>query len=223
VTLELTAYAALLILLIGIPLGILSAAFRSRGFDFAASTFSLMMGSIPAYVTGIVLIVVFAVEAKLLPAFGTGSGFTGSIRHLTLPAVALALSAIALISRTTRIAMIQSLESEYVEAARIRGLSESRVLLKHGLRGALIPVITIGGVVVGYLLSGAILVEYVFGLDGVGMLLVRSVQALDYPVVQAIALIITAEFLLINLIVDLLYGVIDPRVRLRPEAAGARR
>ena len=213
-TLALTAYAALLMLLIGIPLGILSAVRRNGAIDLAASLGALVAGSIPPYVSGVVLIAVFAVELAWFPALGAGSGGVDTLVHLTLPAIALALSAIAMVSRVTRISMIDALASEYVETARIRGFSSRRVVLKHGLRSALIPVVTVSGVVVGYLLSGAILVEYTFGLNGIGSLLVSSVQGLDYAVVQAIALIITGEFLLISLIVDILYAVIDPRVRL---------
>jgi peptide/nickel transport system permease protein len=161
-----------------------------------------------------VLIVLFAVKNPWFPSIGSGHGFVGTIDHLTLPAIALALSALALISRVTRAAMIEALASEAVETARVRGFSSRRVIFKHALRAAALPVVTMTGIVIGYLLSGAILVEYVFSINGIGLLLVRSVQSLDYAVVQAIALIITAEFLLINLIVDVLYGVIDPRVRL---------
>jgi ABC-type dipeptide/oligopeptide/nickel transport system permease component len=125
----------------------------------------------------------------------------------------LALSAIAIVSRVTRVSMIESLAADYVETARIRGFSSPRVVLKHALRSALIPVVTVSGVVIGYLLSGTVLVEYAFGLNGLGSLLVGSVQGLDYAVVQALALLFTAEFLLINLVVDMLYAWIDPRIR----------
>jgi peptide/nickel transport system permease protein len=213
-TLALTAYAALLMLVIGIPLGIVSAVRRSGVVDVTASLGALIAASIPPYVSGVVLIAIFAVALGWFPALGSGSGGTDTFYHLTLPAIALALSAIAMVSRVTRISMIDALATEYVETARIRGFSSRRVILKHAFRSALIPVVTVSGVVVGYLLSGAILVEYTFGLNGIGSLLVSSVQGLDYAVVQAIALIITAEFLLISLVVDILYAVIDPRVRL---------
>lgn len=213
-TLALTVYAALLMLLLGIPLGIASAVYRSGPVDVAASTGALVAASVPAYVSAVVLIAVFAVALGWFPALGVGSGGLDTIYHLTLPAVALALSALAIVSRVTRLSMIETLRTEFVETARIRGFSRRRVVLKHALRSALIPIVTVSGVVVGYLLSGAILVEYAFGLNGVGALLVGSVQGLDYAVVQAIALLFTAEFLLINLGVDLLYAVIDPRLRL---------
>jgi peptide/nickel transport system permease protein len=218
-TLELTAYAVVLMLLVGIPLGVLSAVHRSGPVDVGATLGTLGAASIPPYVSGVVLIVLFAVKNPWFPSIGCGHGFVGTIDHLTLPAIALALSALALISRVTRAAMIEALASEAVETARVRGFSSRRVIFKHALRAALLPVVTMTGIVIGYLLSGAILVEYVFSINGLGLLLVRSVQSLDYAVVQAIALIITAEFLLINLFVDLLYGVIDPRVRLGRRAS----
>lgn len=213
-TLALTAYAALLMLLLGIPLGILSAVFRNGAIDVVSSVGALVATAIPPYVSAVVLIVLFAVVLNWFPALGAGSGGFNTLYHLTLPAIALSLSALALVSRVTRISMVEALDAEYVETARIRGFSGARVILKHAFRSALIPIVTVTGVVIGYLLSGAILVEYAFGLNGMGALLVSSVQALDYAVVQAIALIFTAEFLVINLIVDLLYAVIDPRVRL---------
>ena len=213
-TLELTGFAALLMLVFGVSLGIVSAVYRSGPVDVSATLGTLAAASVPSYVSGVVLIVLFAVKVPWFPSLGTGHGFVGTIDHLTLPAIALALSALALISRVTRVAMIEALSSDAVQTARVRGFSPARVIFKHALRSALIPVVTMTGIVVGYLLSGAIIVEYVFSINGVGLLLVRSVQGLDYAVVQAIALVLTAEFLLINLIVDLLYAVIDPRVRL---------
>lgn len=215
-TVLLTTFAAILMVLLGVPIGILSAVFRNGAIDVAATAGSLAFAAIPAYVVGLGLIVVFGVELQWFPTLGggEGGGITGRLDHLTLPAIALSLSAFALVSRVTRSSMIGALESEHVEGARIRGFSERRVVLKHGLRSALVPVVTIAGVQTGYLLAGAILVEYTFGLNGIGRLLVLSVQNKDYAVVQAIALLITAAFLVISLAVDLLYGVIDPRVRL---------
>jgi peptide/nickel transport system permease protein len=215
-TVLLTTFAAILMVLLGVPIGILSAVFRNGLVDVSATAGSLAFAAIPAYVVGLVLIVVFGVELKWFPTLGGGEagGFNGRLDHLTLPAIALSLSAFALVSRVTRSSMISALESEHVEGARIRGFSERRVVLKHGLRSALVPVVTIAGVQTGYLLAGAILVEYTFGLNGIGRLLVTSVQNKDYAVVQAIALLITAAFLVISLVVDLLYGIIDPRVRL---------
>jgi peptide/nickel transport system permease protein len=212
----LTAYATIIMILVGIPLGILSAVFRNGAIDVAATAGSLAFAAVPAYVVGLLLILLFGVELQWFPTLGGGEGgsLIGRLDHLTLPAIALALSALALISRVTRASMISALDSEHVETARIRGFTERRVVFKHALRSALVPVVTITGVQAGYLIAGAILIEYTFGLNGIGQLLVTSVQNRDYAVVQAIALIIVAVFLVINLVVDLLYGVIDPRVRL---------
>jgi peptide/nickel transport system permease protein len=214
-TLLLTLYAMTLMVVIGIPIGILSGVYRSGFLDFAATFGSLAFASIPAYVMGLVLLVVFGVELSWFPTLGGGEGgIADRLYHLTLPAIALAFASMALVSRVTRSAVIGELASEHVEAARIRGFSERRVVLKHAVRGALIPVLTVSGVVFGYLLAGAILVEYTFGINGIGSLLVSSVQSKDFTVVQAIALIVTAEFLILSLVVDLLYGVVDPRVKL---------
>jgi peptide/nickel transport system permease protein len=213
ITLTLTAYAAFIVLVVGIPVGIISAVKRSGPIDVISSVSTLVAASVPPYVSAVVLIVLFAVTYSWFPALGAGNGGLDRLYHLTMPAIALALSAMAIISRVTRISMIEALAADYVETARVRGFSGSRVVLKHALRGALIPVVTVSGVVVGYLLSGAVLIEYAFSLNGLGSLLVASVQGRDYAVVQALALLFTAEFLLINLIVDLLYALIDPRIR----------
>lgn len=213
-TLLLTAYAMTMILLIGIPLGIMSAVFRGGSVDVLSSVGALVAASIPSYVMGIALIAVFAVFLGWFPALGGGKGGFDSVYHLTLPAVALALSALALMSRVTRLSMIEALDTDFVETARIRGFTARRVVGRHAFRSALIPIVTVAGVLVGYLLSGAVLVEYAFSINGVGSLLVTSVQGRDYAVVQAVALLATAAFVCINLFVDILYFVIDPRVRL---------
>jgi peptide/nickel transport system permease protein len=215
-TLFLTIYAVAIMVVIGVPLGIVSAVFRSGPSDFLASVGTLTFTAIPTYVSGVVMAVVFGVELQWFPALGGGDtgSFLTRLDHLTLPAVALGLSSMALASRITRSAVIGELEKPHVTGARARGFSSPRVVAKHAVRGSLVPVVTIVGAQVGYLLGGAVVIEYAFGLNGLGSLLVSSVQGKDYAVVQAIALFITAEFLLISLLVDLLYGVIDPRVRL---------
>ena len=215
-TLFLTIYAVAIMVVIGVPLGVLSAVFRSGPTDFLASVGSLTLTAIPTYVTGVVMAVVFGVVLNWFPALGGGDtgSFLTRLDHLTMPAIALGLSSLALASRITRSAVIGELEKPHVTGARARGFSPTRVVAKHGVRGALVPVVTIVGAQVGYLLGGAVVIEYAFGLNGLGTLLVSSVQGKDYAVVQAIALFITAEFLIISFVVDLLYGVIDPRVRL---------
>ena len=215
-TLFLTIYAVAIMVVIGVPLGIVSAVFRSGPSDFLARVGTVTFTAIPTYVTGVVMAVFFGVVLQWFPALGGGDtgSFLTRLDHLTLPAVALGLSSMALASRITRSAVIGELDKPHVTGARARGFSAPRVVAKHAVRGAMVPVVTIVGAQVGYLLGGAVVIEYAFGLNGLGTLLVSSVQGKDYAVVQAIALFITAEFLLISLLVDLLYGVIDPRVRL---------
>ncbi|MFN8150464.1 MAG: ABC transporter permease [Solirubrobacterales bacterium] len=214
-TLELTFMATLLIMFAGVAIGMLSALRAGGALDLGTSVGVLVAASVPPAIMGLLLISVFAVELGWLPALGLGEGGIDRLQHLILPAVALAASAVALVARTTRISMIRALGMEFVETARSRGLSGRSVVAKHAFRHALIPVVTISGLIAGYLLSGAVIVEYTFGLNGLGGLLVDSVQSKDFAVVQAIALILVFAFLVINLIVDILYALIDPRVRLQ--------
>jgi peptide/nickel transport system permease protein len=218
-TLQLALYASLLIAFFGLTLGVLTAVRRGSRTDSVANTGMLVAASMSPYVTGIFLIIVFAVTLDLFPVFGLGEGPAERIWHLTLPAIALALALTALLARVTRASLSQALSREYVETARSRGFSERRVILKHALRSALIPVVTVMGVIIGYLISGAVLVEYTFGLNGLGALLVDGVLTKDFPVAQGVILVFTIAFLVINLIVDLLYFVIDPRTRLAQASA----
>lgn len=212
-TVFLAAYASLLILAGGIALGA-AAALRRGLVDSAVLLATTVAVGTPAFVAAIVLITVFAVDLGWFPAFGGGEGIAGRLEHLTLPAVALALSYLALVARVTRSAMIDELGREHVETARSRGIPEPYVVWRHVFRNALIPITTISGLVVAGLLTGAVVVETAFGLNGLGSLLVQSVNVKDFPVVQAIALILVAVFIVANTIVDLLYRAIDPRVSL---------
>jgi peptide/nickel transport system permease protein len=216
-TLQLALYATVLVFVIGLALGIVSAIKRNSGVDTAVSVVTLVSSSISAYVSGILLIVIFPVTLGVFPVFGLGNGLADRLYHLTLPAIALAVALSALLARVTRASMSQALEQEFVDTARSRGFSERRVVGKHALRSAFVPVLTITGLIAGYLISGAVLVEYTFGLNGLGALLIQSVVAKDFAVVQAITLVFTAAFIVINLVVDLLYAVVDPRVRLQQE------
>ena len=212
-TLFLAAYASILILTIGLVLGAIAA--LKRGWaDSTILIGTTVAAATPSFVAAIVLISVFAVRLGWLPAFGAGKGTLGRLEHLTMPAVALALSYLALVARVTRSAMIEELGREHVETARVRGVPESAILRRHVFRNALAPIATIAGIVVAGLLTAAVVVESAFGLNGLGSLLVQSVNVKDFPVVQAIALLLVGVFVVTNLIVDLLYGVIDPRVRL---------
>jgi peptide/nickel transport system permease protein len=213
-TLELAAYATILVLVCGVPLGVVAAVRRDSVADGAISFVALVLSSTAAYVSGILLIIVFATKLQWFPVFGLGHGGVDRVYHLTLPAIALAAALTALILRVTRAAMTDVLRSEHIETARSRGFGEWRVVGKHGLRNALVPVLTVGGLAAGYLISGAVLVEYTFGLNGLGSLLISAVQEKDFPVVQAITLLFTASFIAINIVVDVLYGLVDPRIRL---------
>lgn len=217
-TLMLTAYSAVLILSTGLALGALSALKRGRT-DQGVLVGTTIAAATPSFVAAIVLISLFSVRLRWFPAFGAGDGLLGHLRHLTLPAIALSLSYLALVARVTRSAMVEELGREHVETARARGIPESVILRRHVFRNALAPIVTISGLVVAGLVTAAVVVESAFGLNGLGSLLVQSVNVKDFPVVQAIALIMVAVFVITNLIVDLLYGVIDPRVRLGEDRA----
>jgi peptide/nickel transport system permease protein len=217
-TFELTALAALMIVIVGLGFGVVSALRPEGVVDVLSSIGVLVMAAVAPAIMSMLLISVFAVSFGWFPALGLGDGGLDRLYHLILPAIALATSAIALVGRTTRAAMIRSMRQESVETARSRGLSGRKVVLKHALRHALIPAVTISGLVVGYLLSGAVIVEYAFGLNGLGSLLISAVERKDLALVQAITLLMVFAFLVINLCVDLLYAVIDPRVRLQAKA-----
>jgi peptide/nickel transport system permease protein len=218
-TVQLAAYALVLIAIFGLGLGVASGIKRHGKLDTSVSIFTLVGSSISTYVSGILLITVFSVALGWFPVFGLGDEGLDRIYHLTLPAIALAIALSAFVARVTRAGLGTALGQEFVETARSRGFSERRVIGKHAMRSAMIPVITVGGLVFGFLITGAVLVEYTFGLNGLGALLIQAVRTKDFAVVQAVTLLFTFAFILINLAVDLLYAVIDPRVRLRQTAA----
>ncbi len=206
-TIQLTLAALALAISVAIPVGILSAVRRNRAVDHAGMVMALLGQSMPVYWLGIMLILLFAVRLNLLPAFGTGS-----LRHLVLPAVTLGAFSMARIARLTRSGMLEVLGQEYVRTARAKGLSEIRVILKHGLKNAAIPVITIIGLDLGTLLGGAVITETIFAWPGVGRLAVQAIANRDYPVVQAAVFTLASIFVIINFLVDVLYTYVDPRV-----------
>lgn len=212
-TLALVAYSAILILGSGVLLGVLAAVKRGP-IDSAAIVLSTVGMAAPAFVVAMALTSLFAVSLGWFPAFGPGGdGALDWIWHLTLPAIALALSSCALVFRTTRTSMIATLDKEYVETARVRGFGAQRVIWAHAFRGGVVPVITLAGLVISGLLVTTTIVETVFGLNGIGSLLVQAVNVKDFPVVQAIVLVIVTVFVVSNLIVDLLYPFLEPRAR----------
>lgn len=212
-TLELIVLSILLAVAIAIPLGVIQAHRRDTAVDYGGSLFALVGLSSPVYFTAIVGVLVFAVWLDWLPPFGSGKDPVDQLRHLILPAGALALGTIALTSRMTRSAMLEALASDYIEAARAKGLPQRTILIKHALRNALIPVVTVTSLQIGFLLVGSVLVETTLGLGGLGSLITDAIQNRDYPVIQASVLLLAIAFSVLNLLTDLLYGLIDPRIR----------
>ena len=207
-TLELTAASLLLATVLGVAAGIISASRPYSLFDYGSMMAALVGISVPVFWLGLMLMLLFSVKLGWLPAAGRGT-----LAHLILPAVTLAANSMALIARFTRSTMLEVIRQDYVSTARAKGLRESTVVVRHAFRNALIPVITIIGLRFGTLLSGAVLTETVFAWPGVGRLMVDSILARDYPVVQGAVLMVAGSFVLINLVVDLLYAVVNPRVR----------
>jgi len=194
--------------LIGIPAGILAATRRLTWVDTLVMLVALVGVSMPVFWLGLNFILVFSVRLQWLPAFGYGTW-----RHLVLPSVTLGAASAAVVARMTRSAMLEVLGQDYIRTARAKGLAERVVVHRHALRNALIPVVTILGLQLGTLLSGAVLTETVFAWPGIGRLLVEAVLARDYPVIQGTTLLIATTFVALNLTVDLLYALLDPRIR----------
>jgi ABC-type dipeptide/oligopeptide/nickel transport system permease component len=194
--------------LVAIPLGVLSAVRRNSSWDYAAMFVALLGQSMPIFWTGIMLITVFSVALDLFPSSGSGT-----LRHLVLPAVALGFFSTGRVTRLVRGGMLEVLGPDYVRTARAKGLAERGVVYRHALRNCLLPVITIVGLELGSTLGGAVVTEMVFAWPGVGRLIVSAIFARDYPLVQAAVFVVAAMFVLVNLAVDLLYAVVDPRVR----------
>ncbi|MDQ3226941.1 MAG: ABC transporter permease [Chloroflexota bacterium] len=212
-TAKLSGFSFLLALIVALPLGILAAVHRNTWIDVAATMFAVLVASSPVFFTGILLILIFSYRLGWLPALGAGDGGLDTIRHLFLPSLTLGLSLAAITTRITRSSMVEALTQDYIETARAKGLPARTVILKHAFRNALVPVVTVFGLLFGFLIVGTVLVEHTFGLGGLGSLLIDAVQVRDYPVVQGATVFIAALFILINLVVDVLYAIIDPRVR----------
>jgi len=217
-SLELAGLAMAISLLVATPVGILSAARRNSTVDRVGTTFALFGICMPNFLIALLLIFVFGVTLRWLPISGYVDPLEEpweGVRSLALPAITLGLAQAAVITRTLRSSMLEALGEDYVRTARAKGLGEGAVIRRHALRNALIPVVTVLGLQLGTLIGGAVITEYVFALPGVGRLVVDAVFARDYPLVQGVVLLIAAGFILSNLIVDLLYGWIDPRIRHR--------
>jgi glutathione transport system permease protein len=194
----------------GMGIGVLSAVWRNRWPDRVGMTLAVSGISFPAFALGMVLMEVFAVQLNWLPTVGADS-----VRHYILPSLTLGAAVAAIMARFTRSSFVDILQEDYIRTARAKGLPEDAVVAKHGLRNALIPVVTMMGLQFGFLLGGSIVVEVVFNWPGLGRLLVDAVGMRDYPVIQALVLLFSLEFILINLVVDVLYGLINPTIRYR--------
>jgi len=228
-TAVLATLALITSLVVGIPLGIASAVYANRLLDRVAMGAALAGVAIPSFVLGPVLVLLVAVRANLLPVtgFSLGDGLTQP-RFFVLPVLVLAARSMALIARLTRSAMLDVLGQDYIRTARAKGLSAGAVLFKHALKNAFPPILTVAGTTFGYLLSGSFVVETFFTIPGIGNQSIASIEARDYPVIQGLTLLLAATFVLINLIVDILYGLLDPRARVAgvgvsgPRAAAGR-
>ncbi len=226
-TLELTVSGLIVAILLAFPIGLISAIRRDRLPDYAGSVFVILGFSLPSFLLGVLLILVFAVELGLLPSSGRdvslfaaiGDANLGEIgaalRFLALPALSLGIGLAAWSARMIRSSMLEALRQDYVRFAYAKGLPRHVVILKHALRNALIPMVTVLGLQLGYLLSGAFIVENVFAWPGLGRTTVQAILFRDYPVVQGVVLVTAALFLTVNLGIDVLYAFIDPRIRLR--------
>ncbi|MEK4029704.1 ABC transporter permease [Pseudobacillus sp. FSL P4-0506] len=212
-TFQLIVMSMIFTLIIAIPLGILSAVKKNTWMDHLSTLFAFVGVSSPVFFTGILMVLLFSYHLDWLPAFGAGSGFNENLIHLLLPSLALSFNMIALNSRITRSGMIEVMNTNYIQTAVAKGLPRKAIIFKHALRNALIPLVTVTGIQIGVLIVGTVLVEYTFGLGGLGSLIINGVQTSDYPVVQGTMLFMVVVFLLINLVVDVLYAIIDPRIR----------
>ncbi|OBW95453.1 peptide ABC transporter permease [Gallibacterium salpingitidis] len=237
-TIELATFAILFAIIIGIPIGIIAAIKRGSVFDHSVMAISLTGYSMPIFWWGLLLMLLVSVQWNLTPVSGridaeywidsvTGfmlidswlsgepGAFKSAVMHLILPSIVLGTIPLAVISRMTRSSMLEVLGEDYIRTARAKGLSSMRVIVIHALRNALIPVVTVIGLIVGQLLSGAILTETIFSWPGIGKWVIEAIRARDYPVVQSAVLIIATIIIIVNLLVDLLYGVVNPRIRYR--------
>ena len=207
-TAELAVAAMTIALVIAIPLGVLAAVWRGTAVDYSAMTFALAGVSIPNFWLGPLLAIVFAVELGWLPVSGRGT-----LGHLVLPAISLGLALAAILARMTRASLLDELNELYVRAARARGVSRAAAITAHALRNSLVPLLTIVALQFGAVLTGAVITETIFAWPGIGRLLIQSIGFRDYPMVQGCILLIAVTYVTVNLVTDLLYGALDPRIR----------
>ncbi len=222
VTLQLAGFSLLIAMLVGIPIGVLAAVYRGRWPDHLGNALTLTGMSVPNFWVGLILIAVFAVQFGIFPA----SGFVAfaddpvaNLQHLVLPSVVLGMGLSAVIMRQTRSSMVQTLSADFIRTARAKGLSEWSVVVRHALRNSLLTVTTILGLQLGLLIAGSVVTEQIFLIPGFGKLIIDAVATRDYPVIQAVTLLAAVAYIVVNLLVDVLYTVLNPRVRLEASAA----
>ncbi len=219
-TVELAILSLLIAVVIGIPAGIISATRRYTALDYAFTSFALFGISMPGFWFGILLILIFALYLRWLPASGyapLSAGLIQHLKHLILPSIALGLFNTGALMRFTRSSMLEVLSQDYVRTARAKGLSEHLVIARHVLKNALIPTLTVLGLQVGYLLGGAVIIEQVFAWPGIGWLALTAINQRDYPVVMGVVLMVSLVFVLSNLLVDIAYTWVNPRIRFDQE------
>ena len=215
-TLALATTTIILSVIVAVPLGVLAASKQGTWIDRVVMGFSVLGFSVPVFVIGYILIYVFAIELSWLPVQGyqpLREGFWGFLQRLILPSVTLSVIYIALIARITRTSVLEVLSEDYIRTARAKGLPERMVLMKHALRNAALPIVTVIGIGVALLIGGVVVTESVFSIPGLGRLTVDAVLARDYPTVQAVILLFSLVYVLLNLVVDVAYTFLDPRIR----------
>ena len=208
----LLTYSVLIAVALALPLALVAASRRDRPIDHAIRIGGMIGFAMPPFWMGLLLMLFFGLTLGLFPIAGYGKGFLGHLVHLTLPSLTIALFLAPILIQSLRAAMLDVMTADYIEVARAKGLSERRILVKHVLRNALIPTITVLAVNIGWLLSGAVIVEYVFSIPGLGTLLVRAVGFRDYPVIQGLAVVFAMLVVTVNLLADLIYILVDRRV-----------
>ena len=208
-TMELMLGAMVVTILVAMPLGLIAAVNKGTWIDQGAMIFSLLGVSIPNFWLGPMLILLFSIHFDLLPV-----NERGGLEHLILPALTLGTSLASILARITRSSVVETLQAEYIRTARSKGISELRILFRHALRNALIPIVTVIGLQIGVLLSGAIITEAIFDWPGLGNLLISAINSRNYPLVQGCVLFIAGSYIMVNLVIDLLYAYLDPRIRL---------
>lgn len=213
-SLSMLIYSVVISLFIAVPVAILSAVRRNRPTDHIVRFFTTLIFAMPAFWTALLLVLIFSLRLNIFPTSGLGEGLAKYMISLTLPSITNGFYLAPVLLRSLRASLIETLSAEYIVAARARGLSERRILFKHVLRNSLIAMVTVLGVNIGFLISGAVVIENVFAIPGLGSLMVTSIISRDYPVVVALTLIFGIAVTFVNLLVDLSYAVLDPRIRL---------